>query len=313
MRYAVTHITRYEYAEPVLLCQNLAHLTVRPTPRQRCLRSEFTVRPAPAVSTQQRDYFGNAAGFFSVQEPHRELVVAARHDVEVLPYEPPAAEETPPWEQVRDALRHDRTASGLDAYQFVFDSPYVRPGAESRDYARASFIPGRPLLEAALDLNRRIHAEFTYDQRATTVATPLREVFSKRRGVCQDFAHLAIACLRSLGLAARYVSGYLATGGPSGKLRPIGADASHAWVSLYCPGDGWVDFDPTNDVIPGAGHITLAWGRDFDDVSPVKGVILGGGEHVVRVGVDVVPEVAPGAEPREPLEIPEPQEPDKPG
>jgi transglutaminase-like putative cysteine protease len=303
MRYSVVHVTRYEYEEPVLLCQNVAHLTARSTERQRCLSSEFSVRPAPAVLTRHTDYFGNAAGYFAVQEPHRELTVVARHRVEVLE-PPPPPEHTPAWEQVRSDLPRDRTPAGLDACQFVFDSPYVRAGDGPLDYARPSFPPGRPLWEAVLDLNRRIHAEFTYDPRATGVATPVREVLAGRRGVCQDFAHLAIACLRSLGLAARYVSGYLARSGAPGKARPVGADASHAWPAVYLPGHGWFDVDPTNNVVPRLGHITLAWGRDFDDVSPLKGVILGGGRQTVHVGVDVVPEVD-GVRPAEPLDLPD--------
>jgi transglutaminase-like putative cysteine protease len=188
---------------------------------------------------------------------------------------------------VRDQLPADRNPTVLDAYQFVFDSRYVRSSAELADYARPSFTPGRPMLDAVLDLTRRVHQDFRYDQRATTVTTPLREVFAQRRGVCQDFAHLEIGCLRSLGLAARYVSGYLCTDPPPDQVRLVGADATHAWLSVYCREFGWIDVDPTNDRMPSDQHILLAWGRDYDDVSPIKGVILGGGQHVVKVAVEV--------------------------
>jgi transglutaminase-like putative cysteine protease len=191
---------------------------------------------------------------------------------------------------VREALCVDRSAEGLEACQFAFDSSSIKVNAELASYAVPSFAPGRPLLEAALDLTGRIHRDFRYDPSATSLATPLEEVLALRRGVCQDFAHLQIGCLRSLGLSARYVSGYLHTVPPAGSARLVGADASHAWVSLYCPGLGWIDLDPTNDMIPQEMHIVLAWGRDYDDVSPIKGVNLGGGRQSVRVAVSVTPE-----------------------
>jgi transglutaminase-like putative cysteine protease len=205
----------------------------------------------------------------------------------------PDPTQTPPWEEVRDQLARDRSPAWLDAFQFTFDSRYVLAAARYADYAANSFTPGRPILEAALDLTRRIHKAFVYDPRATTLATPVAEVFEKRRGVCQDFAHLMLACLRSLGLAVRYVSGYLSTVPPPGKERLVGADATHAWVSVFCGLGGWIDLDPTNDQIPADRHVLLAWGRDYDDVSPLKGVILGGGQHVVKVSVDVLPEGPP--------------------
>ena len=226
--------------------------------------------------------------FFTVQEPHRQLIVRAEHTTEIEPYWGPDPAQTPAWEDVRDQLALARDAEALDAYQYVFDSPYVRVSADLAAYAAPSFWPRRPILEAALDLTARIHSEFRYDPKATTLSTTLAEVLAGRHGVCQDFAHLEIGCLRSLGLAARYVSGYLLTQPPEGTERLIGADASHAWLSSWCPGFGWIDVDPTNNLIPSAEHILLGWGRDYDDVSPIKGVILGGGEHQVRVSVDVV-------------------------
>ena len=288
MTYRVTHTTSYTYSSAVSLCHNLTHLTPRHAPRQACLHSELQVDPVPALLKPQLDFFSNRATYFFVEQPHDKLTVTAVSLTEVMPYHPPPPGETPPWESVRDHLQTDFTPSGLEARQFLFDSPYVRCHAELAAYAAPSFPPGRPLLAAVRELTERIHADFRYDSKATTVHTPLHEVFRLRRGVCQDFAHLQIACLRSLGLAARYVSGYLRTHSPPGQQRLRGADASHAWLSVYCLDFGWIDLDPTNNLIPSDTHILLAWGRDYDDVSPIKGVNLGGGRHSVQVAVDVV-------------------------
>lgn len=288
MRYHITHVTTYAYAEPVSLCQNVAHLAPRPSRRQAAEAPVLSITPDPAVIEDRVDYFGNPVCYFTVQEPHRELTVSVEHRVEVTPE--PAPAHTPAWEAVRDRLPADRAAGWLDAYQFAFDSRFVAAGPRYAEYARPSFAPGRPVLEAARDLIRRVHADFVYDPRATTLATPVAEVFESRRGVCQDFAHLTLSCLRSLGLAARYVSGYLSTLPPPGKERVVGADATHAWVGLFCGDAGWVDLDPTNDAVPADRHVLLAWGRDYEDVSPLKGVILGGGAHTVRVAVDVRPD-----------------------
>jgi transglutaminase-like putative cysteine protease len=242
------------------------------------------------VLTDQIDVFGNPTTFFTVQELHRELSIEAASEIELEPAEPPDRALDQPWEGVRELLRATRSADGLERYFLSFDSPLVRASEALREFAAPSFPPGRPLLEAALDLCSRIHREFTYEPGSTTVATAPEQTLRLGRGVCQDFAHLQIACLRSLGLAARYVSGYLVTGRAArdagGPL--VGADASHAWLSVWLPELDWVDLDPTNDLIPGDRHLTIAWGRDYGDVSPVKGVVLGGGEHTVRVGVEVV-------------------------
>jgi transglutaminase-like putative cysteine protease len=288
MRYHITHVTTYAYAEPVSLCQNVAHLVPRPCHRQRAEPPVLSITPDPAVIEDRVDFFGNPVCYFTVQEPHRELTVSVEHRVEVEPDPVPAS--SPPWELVRDRLPAERGAAWQDAYQFAFDSRFVAADRRYADYARPSFAPGRPALDAALDLMRRVHTDFVYDPRATTLATPVAEVFETRRGVCQDFAHLMLSGLRSLGLAARYVSGYLSTLPPPGKARAVGADATHAWVSLFCGDAGWVDLDPTNDTVPTDRHVLLAWGRDYEDVSPLKGVILGGGAHTVRVAVDVRPE-----------------------
>ncbi len=300
MTYRIQHITKYEYVEAVSLCQNIAHLTPCDDDRQSCESSEIRVDPEPAVTVDRLDYFGNIATYFTVQEPHRELKVTAHHLVTVGPAPYGSNQPTSAWEQVRDRLSGDLSPDWLNAYQFAFDSRAAYQRSEFADYAARSFTPGRPILEASLDLTRRIHGDFVYDPRATTVATPVWEVFENRRGVCQDFAHFEISCLRSLGLPAKYVSGYLSTVPPPGRARLIGADATHAWVSVFCGEIGWIDVDPTNDQIPSDRHILVARGRDYDDVSPVKGVILGGGAHTITVSVDVRPvatgEVSPTVE-----------------
>jgi transglutaminase-like putative cysteine protease len=287
MLYRISHGTRYSYSKPVLLCHNLGHLTPRSTSIQHCRESRIIVHPVPAVSVIRSDFFGNLATYFSIQESHRELRITAEHLVEVLQPVPPDPLMTTPWEIVRDQLVRDLSTTTLDAYQYIFDSPYIPQSQALLDFALPSFKTNRPILDAVLDLNNRIYSEFKYDPQATTVATPINDVLKLRRGVCQDFAHLMIGCIRSMGLAARYVSGYLRTLPPEGKPRLIGADASHAWISVFIAGFGWIDVDPTNDTLVRDQHILLAWGRDFEDVSPIKGVILGGGSHSVHVSVDV--------------------------
>ncbi len=284
MLYAVTHTTTYSYADPVSLCHNLVHLRPRQAPRQTCQHSTLIVRPEPRSLQHHHDYFGNPISLFTIQEPHKKLQITAKHRIAVAPNTQTLLGDLR-WEDVRDALRTDRAL--LEAFPFTFDSHYINRNAALAGFAADSFAPGRPILDASADLTARIHREFRYDAKATTLATPLGEVLAHKHGVCQDFAHLAIGCLRSLGLAARYVSGYLETRAPAGRERLVGADASHAWLSVYCPGVGWVDFDPTNNVIPSDRHLTVAWGRDYDDISPIKGVILGGGEHAMAIAVDV--------------------------
>ena len=283
VQYEVAHTTEYDYSLPVAVSHHLACLAPRVLPRQQVLHHDLQIEPEPAVISTHTDYFGNAVTFFAMQSPHQRLTVRARSQVALeAPSLPPPA-DTPPWEAVAD-----RDALPLDALEFLFDSAPSPPSTEPPVYARASFPAGRPLLEAVLDLTRRIYEDFTFDPKATTVRTPLADVFKSRRGVCQDFARLEIACLRSLGLPARYVSGYLETVPPPGRPRLLGADASHAWLAVYCPGAGWIDVDPTNNVLPSRRHVTVAWGRDYGDVSPIHGVILGGGKHTLRVNVDVL-------------------------
>lgn len=289
MKYKVTHTTKYHYDTPVAVCQNIVYLTPRTTEFQTCLRHRLTVNPTPATIAKRTDYFGNAVTTFSVANSHRLLQITATSTVFAVARDLPVADRTVTWERVRDQLAVDRSAVGLAAYQFAFESPYVPFHPELGEYARQSFVPGRPILAAVRDLNMRLHTDVKYDPKATTVNTPIMEVFEHRRGVCQDLAHLMLGCLRTHGLAARYVSGYLRTQAPPGKPRLVGADASHAWVSVYCGEDGWIDVDPTNDSFPQSEHITVAWGRDFSDVCPVAGMFIGGGRHKLSVAVDVAP------------------------
>ncbi|GAB6909131.1 transglutaminase family protein [Desulfosarcina cetonica] len=281
------HKTAYRYSEPASLSLNELILKPRATLTQRVAQPRLTVVPDPQYLHEYIDFFGNSVQVFMVQQLHPELTMTASSLVETLPVAPPPPASTPPWEMVVGQLAAHPGPQELDAYQFIFASPLIAINATVRAYAQVSFPPNRPVLEGALELIGRIFHEFTYDKSATTVDTSVDQVLADRKGVCQDFAHLAISGLRSLGLAARYVSGYLETLPPPGKPKLIGADASHAWLSLFVPGFGWVDLDPTNNVIPGERHITLAWGRDYGDVTPVKGVVMGGGVHTLSVMVDV--------------------------
>ncbi len=290
MIYAIRHRTTFTYEEMVSVSHHVLHLAPRRHHRQRCLESTLLVEPAPGVDSAGTDYFGNPVHFVTVQEPHERLVVEARSRVEVLPSPVPLdLAASAPWNEIRRELAESRDEPLLQAYEFTFDSPYASGSDDVQDYAARSFEPGRPILEAAMDLTGRIFREFEYRGGVSDVSTPVREVFAMRKGVCQDFAHLQLACLRSLGLAARYVSGYLLTHPPEGKEKLVGADASHAWISVWAAAAGWVDFDPTNNVIPSQEHVTVGWGRDYGDVSPINGFIVGGGAHQVAVSVDVSP------------------------
>jgi transglutaminase-like putative cysteine protease len=287
MDYRIIHKTVYEYTEGVTVSHHAARLAPATIPTQRTSKYSLSISPQPAVRKESRDYFGNHVCFFAIQEIHRRFEVIASSQVTVDPTAVPVLTSSPAWEDVAACFRDPVSPADVVPYEFCLDSPLVRSTPEYAAYGRESFLPGIPLLAGARDLMRRIRDEFRYDNVATTTSTPLEEVWRKRHGVCQDFAHMGIACLRSLGLPARYVSGYLRTYPVEGGQRLVGADASHAWFSVYCPGTGWVDFDPTNDLIPSEEHITVAIGRDFSDVSPLSGILTGGGEHEVRVSVDV--------------------------
>jgi transglutaminase-like putative cysteine protease len=289
MKYRITHTTTYSYTEAVPICHNQVYLTPRDLPYQTCRLHRLIVKPSPAAIGKRWDYFGNQLNYFSLHEGHHRLTITAHSKVMIRARSIRNPADSPPWEQVAQSLRHDTSPAGLDAFQYLFDSPHVASSPELASYSRISFEPNRPLLEGVLDLTQRIHGDFRYDTTATTVNTPLGEVFRMRRGVCQDLAHVQIACLRSIGLPARYVSGYLRTTPPLGRPRLIGADASHAWLGVYCGPLGWIDVDPTNNSVPSAEHVTLAWGRDYGDVSPIKGLYIGGGNHTMTVSVDVAP------------------------
>jgi transglutaminase-like putative cysteine protease len=289
MIYRVRHTTTYAYTNAVSVSHNVLHLTPRECWHQCCSMHELLIYPQPAFVHQAEDYFGNPVTFFSLQEPHDALTMTANSTVDITPVVWPEPQDTPPWGQVQAQLRQDRSRESLDAYQFVFASPYVPTSPAVAALAAPFFPPGRPLLEAVCDFMHHIYTTFTYAPEATSVSTPIDEVIAQRHGVCQDFAHLQIAGLRAYGLAARYVSGYLVAQPLAGKAQLVGALASHAWLSVFCPGVGWIDVDPTNNVLPAESHITVAYGRDYGDVSPIKGVFLGGGEHALDVSVDVVP------------------------
>lgn len=285
MIYNVTHTTRYTYEGPVSHCLSEARLTPRSLPSQRLLSSNLLIHPQPGIVSTREDYFGNAVSSFAVLEPHDRFSVTATSVVEVAPA-PGALLMTPTWEDCRRRIASCSAEDLLQANEFIWESPFV-PWVEGlSDYAKAVLHPNRPIVEAAHALMQKIHRDFTYKPAATSIETPLEEVLQSRKGVCQDYSHVMIGALRSYGLAARYVSGYL-----RGDSNFQGAQASHAWVSVFVPDFGWVDFDPTNNVMPGSGHITIAWGRDFGDVTPVKGITLGGGEHQLEVEVRVAPRI----------------------
>ncbi|MGE0823785.1 MAG: transglutaminase N-terminal domain-containing protein [Candidatus Binatia bacterium] len=292
-RYRVEHHTRYRYSAPVLLSHQQLHLTPRTLGYQQVHTHDVWITPEPTLRSETRDPFGNPVTLIALEMAHDVLDVVARSIIEVSARVMPNEEHTPPWETVRDILTYrvswQPDAAVLEATQFLFESSHVRLKRDLRLYASDCFLPGRPLFAAAKALMEKIHSEFKFDASATTVTTSVLSFFEKKRGVCQDFSHFMISCLRSLGLAARYVSGYLLTNPPPGKPRRVGADASHAWVSLFVPTSGWIDFDPTNNVLPSVEHITLGWGRDFFDVTPVRGVINGGDTQTLEVKVTVHP------------------------
>lgn len=288
MRYRITHTTAYEYSDLVGQSYNEARLLPRFCQNQNLISARLEISPVEKDYRVRVDFFGNQVAHFSITEPHREFTVTAISEVQLFS---PAGQldfsRGTSWEAVKSILWNDRRPDVLDARQYALDSPFIASSLELAAYADPSFPPGRPLIEAVHDLMQRIHRDFTFDPEFTTLATPLATVLEHRRGVCQDFAHLAIGCIRSHGLAARYVSGYIETLPPPGEEKLVGADASHAWFSVYLPETGWMDFDPTNNQVPNDQHITVAWGRDYGDVTPLKGVIFGGQNHELKVSVEV--------------------------
>ena len=288
MEYKVTHKTEYIYSSSASLSQNETVLVPRNTDNQRVDFYRLRITPTPDYQHRRIDYFGNMVDFFMVQSLHDVLSLCCVSKVQTLPVLLPDAESSMAWEDAAWRFRGNQMSpADLEAVQFSFSSSKAPRSENTLEWGRLSFPPGRPLLSGAMDLMSRIFREFTYDKAASDVNTSVEEVLEKRGGVCQDFAHLGISCLRSLGLAARYVSGYLETTPPPGSPKLVGADASHAWFSVYLPDYGWVDLDPTNNQPANESYVTVAWGRDYSDVAPVKGVVLGGGIHKLSVMVDV--------------------------
>ena len=289
MKYRIRHITEYQYADRVSHCYNLAHIVPRTSLRQTCERSQINVAPHPAFTSRREDYFGNQAFHFEIQRPHDKLTITSESDVEVFAQRGALNLDFGiSCREARQLLLDSKDEETLLAREFVLDSPMVKANQALLEYAKPSFADERPLLSAVASLTKRIFDEFTYSPEATTIATPLTEVLATKKGVCQDFAHLQIGCLRALGIPAKYVSGYIETLPPPGQEKMVGSDASHAWVSVYSPLEGWLEFDPTNNQICSDQHIITAWGRDYFDVTPLKGVIFGGGEKpILSVSVDV--------------------------
>jgi len=289
--YEVEHVTHYDYSAPVVHAHHLLHLSPRAHEYQNVIEHDVAIEPAIASLQHGTDSFGNLLSRLELGKPHKSLVITSRSVVDVMPRPAWPARESLSWERVRDDLSYSsraRTPQELDVVRYRPESPHVRIKNAFTEFSVDCFPKGQPTLVCAEQLMQKIFRDFTYTPGATQVNTSLLAVLETRRGVCQDYSHLMIACLRSQGLAARYVSGYLRTVSP-GKEALVGADASHAWVSVYAPPFGWVDLDPTNGVRVNTDHLTLAWGRDFSDVSPVRGVIVGGGHHEVKVAVAVRP------------------------
>jgi len=289
MKYRVRHITEYEYAEAVSSCYNLAHMVPRNSLRQKCLRNSININPVAAFTAKREDYFGNQSFHFEIQRTHEHLTIVSESEVDVnAQHSALQLDLGISCDEARSLLAHGKQPDLLFAREFMLDSPAVHASDELRDYAQSSFQGDRPLLSAVSELTRRIYDDFTYSPESTTVATPVSEVMRTRAGVCQDFAHLQVGCLRSMGFPAKYVSGYIETLPPPGREKLVGADASHAWISVYSPNEGWFEFDPTNNQICDDQHIITAWGRDYFDVTPLRGVIFGGGKDpLLKVSVDV--------------------------
>lgn len=293
MIYRIRHLTRYDYSGPATLSHNEARMLPRALSWQQCLRYEFEISPAPVRLRERIDFFGNRVAYFSTESVHRSLQVVVSSQVQTGARPAQDIFSTIRWEDaVSDVATALKTGNRdcIDARLFVLESPFIRHQLSLAQYAEDCFGSGRDLREALMSLNERIFDEFTYDAEVTTTATPVLEVLASKRGVCQDFAHLMVACIRALGLPARYVSGYMETLPPPGQEKLLGADATHAWVAAFIPGWGWLELDPTNGCLADERYIVLGWGRDYADVTPLKGVMTGGGEHELTVAVDVIPE-----------------------
>ncbi|MCF2948923.1 transglutaminase family protein [Paraglaciecola aquimarina] len=288
MKYQIKHVTTYQYSDKVTLSQNHARLIPQTNENQRCLNYRIEISPSADYTAEYNDYFSNQVTIFEVPTLHDEMVVTAISEVEITYRQPQALFlQQLTWESVRDQLRSPQNQQQILATEFSIPSLHTEYNDEIKNYALQSFTPDRAIVEACLDLMSRIFNEFQFDPNFTTISTPVADIFKHKRGVCQDFSHFALACIRSVGLAARYVSGYIETIPPEGQIKLAGADATHAWFSVYVPGTGWLEFDPTNNIQPSDQHVTLASGRDFADITPLKGVMFGGGSHQLKVEVDM--------------------------
>ncbi len=290
MNFKITHSTTYRYSTPVSVCHNMVTLTPRVTDQLQVSRHQLLIHPTPPKSVTREDMFRNVITRFSLEQNHSKLTVKAVSHVSVTPRPLPALSDCLSCREVTNGIADRTDPDWLNVSLFLFDSPRILRQPVFADFAKRCMTDAKPILQAASELTNLIFTEFKYDKDATQVDTPTRTAFDGRHGVCQDFAHVAVACLRSVGLPARYVSGYLRTHPPVGSPRLVGADESHAWLSVYCGSNlGWVDFDPTNNCVADGDHIPIAVGRDYSDVVPIKGVFLGGGDPQLSVSVDVAP------------------------
>jgi len=285
--YRINHITTYNYSEPVTLCHNEAHLLPGNFGAQRTIQSSLRIDPAPHSIQDREDFYGNRVTYFALEEAHSSLVVHASSEVIIRDEAPPDIDRSMPWEEVKKRFEKKESLEEKYAADFMFPSPMVAVNDKLKEYILPIFTKEKPFLLCIKHFNEKIYKEFKYSPSSTTIFTPLMEVLEKKQGVCQDFAHIAIGCLRSLGFPARYVSGYMETIPPPGQAKLRGADASHAWFSVLDPVYGWVDFDPTNNTMIGNRHIINSFGRDYSDVTPLKGIVFGGGKHSCTVSVDV--------------------------
>lgn len=288
MKYKISHRTEYEYAHPVANCYNIGRLMPRDLPGQHCLRTQVLVDPTPASYREFTDHFGNRACYFDIQHSHRRLAVTSVSEV-TRDVTSAAGDPGPGWKQALQILRESRDPELLQIREFMLPSPLIRPSRQISRYVEKFFVAEKPVRDCVIDFGRSIYRNFEYDPEFSDIATPLGDVMTHKRGVCQDFAHVAIAGIRAMGLPAAYVSGYLETVPAPGREKLRGADASHAWFRAYVPELGWMEFDPTNDTEPGNQHVVLGYGRDYADVAPLRGVIQGGGQHKIKVAVDMEP------------------------
>ncbi|MBK8506655.1 MAG: transglutaminase family protein [Saprospiraceae bacterium] len=287
MIYQIEHTTIYQYQDRATTCHNIVYQKPLSNSFQKLLSHEYRIVPQPELLEERVDFFGNSYAYFSMETPHSELKVSSLSEVEILdvPWKTIEPAMTPPWEAVVKILQSTETLN--DVRQFYLDSVLVYQIAGLKEYILKSFFPGRPIIEAMLEFNTRIYRDFEYKAGYTDISTPLESLLAEKKGVCQDFAHFTLACLRSIGLAGKYVSGYIETIPPPGKKKLKGADASHAWIAIYVPDIGWIEFDPTNNIMVNNQHIRVAFGRDFKDVVPLKGIVYSSGGHKLKVSVDV--------------------------